>query len=142
REAAIHQDDLVLKETGEQVIGAFIGDEGEAGDDLDIVDRAAARPEAPGDLLPPRKPEAVEKIEVEGVADLAEIRFMAIGAVVVSLNLNVAAFSERSFPAAHDIAAGKERVGVYGLRERSGVAGGLDALAGFLVVEIALEREG
>src|SRR5436305_13184482 len=83
----------------------------------------------------------MQKIDVEGVADLRKVGSVARGAVVVSLNLKIVAIAEDSLPAAHDVAAGKQRVRIDHLRKRLRIASGVDAFTGSFVVEIALQGE-
>src|SRR5579863_175911 len=83
----------------------------------------------------------LEVIDVKGVAKLAEIRFVSIGPIVISLNLNVIAFPKHSLPTSQNIAARKSRVGVDNLFARRDVGGGRYAFAGRFVIQVALYRE-
>ena len=82
--------------------------------------------------------QALQKIDVESVAEIGEVRFPAVGSVVIDLQLNIVFVVDGLLPAAHNIAAGKQRVGIDDLRIRGSVAGILLALARSFVVDIAL----
>ena len=80
--------------------------------------RTESRAEAPGDLLTAGQRQMLQEIDVEGIANFAEIRFMAIGAVVISLDLNIVALPQSLLPAAHDVAAREMGVAIDILRIR------------------------
>src|SRR5450432_1650327 len=93
-------------------------------------------------MLPRRKRQALQKVEVEAIAALAEISLMPVGAVVIDLYSDVVAGAYDSLPSAQNIAARQERIGVRVHQVGRRICDHLDPLTGGLVVEVALQGEG
>jgi hypothetical protein len=86
--------------------------------------------------------EPLEKIHVEGVAKIANVGLVTVRPVVVHVNLNVLTLAKCPRPSAQNVSAGKDGSSVNRLRKGRCIINELYVVAGPLVVNIALQREG
>src|ERR1700722_6381240 len=86
--------------------------------------------------------ESLYEIQIECIPKIADVWFVAVRAVVIELKLNILALAEGSRPAPHDVSARKDGGAVDYLLVGRRVIDEVAVVAGPLVVNIALQREG
>ena len=98
---------IVLYKRRKKVVGSPAGIEKQAGGICQFAPRAEPDAEAPGNLIARPEVRPPQEIHVESVSHVAEVRFVAIGAVIVDLELKVVSLVERPGPAPQNISAGE-----------------------------------
>ena len=89
REPVIEESNFILHEPAIDQVRQVVRQEVDRGDALYDIRRTHARPESPEKVLLPRQGQMVEEVDVEGVPSLSEFRLEMVGAVKVSLELEV-----------------------------------------------------
>ena len=95
---------------------------------------------SPGELLA-RKRSPLQIVDVEGVAQIAEVEFVAIVAGIVSVQRDTFFLALRSLPAPQDVTAREAGRTILDISGGGGVSGNADALAEVLVVQRTLQGE-
>src|SRR5581483_1029729 len=96
---------LVLHESAVQLLILAQRNKYRSRNNFNEVARAPTCPRAPDKLVSIADKEVMNKIQVERVSALAELRTYAIGSVVVALHLNVRSVAQIASPARYQVAA-------------------------------------
>ena len=103
------------EESGEQIIQAVLAGSNTRPDPTSRNRPSLKRaPDPKNELLARFSFRRCDEVDVEGVAPLAQVRLVAVGPVVISLNLKIVAVAQLSRPARQDVAAGEIRIAVEG----------------------------
>src|SRR5271154_795221 len=133
-QALRHQRNIVLYESGVELVGLRIRIEVKAADNGRFIAMAGARSQTPGKVIARSHKKSLQKIDVKIIANIFEVRLRAVGPVVIRLHLNIRALAKRPGPASQNISAGKIFASRDHLRVRRRVRDARDRLAGALVV--------
>src|SRR5207245_2382357 len=98
-------------------------------------------PGTPRDLIAQTHAIAHQEIHISRVATFPEVCLIPVGAVVVRLNLKIAASSQSAIPAGKDISTRKVRILLGYPRKRRSVADDGHTLSGQFSVQVSLESE-
>src|SRR5271170_264816 len=99
REPVIKQGDLILRKAAVDLVRQLARQEVNRRDGLYKIRGTHARAQPPEKVLLPRQSQMVEEVDVEGVASFSEFGFEMVGAVKVSLDLEVRFIVQHALPA-------------------------------------------